>query len=264
MRCISPVLIRKNGRRDVVPCGKCNFCLQTKRFDWSFRISQELKVSTSAHFLTLTYSDENPSFDNQVHKEHLQLFFKRLRKLSVTRLRYYAVGEYGTKTNRAHYHAIIFNMDSNAVGALPSIWNSGFVHVGTVTPASIHYVTKYVINRDQDFKGREPPFALMSRRPGLGSNYLVTHKWWHRDDMRFYSQVNGVKARLPRFYKDKFFTQLERKIMVPQMLQDADERFALELERLALVHPDPDNYFDERERSDHDRVRNKINSLNKF
>lgn len=264
MRCISPVLIRSNGRRDFVPCGKCNFCLQTRRFDWSFRLAQELNVSKSAKFITLTYAEESPWFDNEVHKDHLQLFFKRLRKVNSMPLRYYAVGEYGTKTGRAHYHAIVFNITDNACESLPLVWSHGLTHVGTVTPASIHYVTKYVINKDVENERREPPFALMSRRPGLGSNYLISHRWWHREDFRTFAQVHGVKTRLPRFYKDKFFTQLERKQMQEPTIRLMDESYFKELERLQRFCIDASLEYDERVRSQHDSVKSKINSLNKF
>lgn len=163
MRCISPLSLRQNGSINVVPCGKCNFCLSSKRDDWSFRLRQELKVSTSASFLTLTYSTDklpiNPSGHLELRKSDCQLFMKRLRKVNSVPLRFYTVGEYGTRTARPHYHSILFNLDPSVRTQLHQIWQLGNVHVGDVTGASIHYVTKYVINRHQDvYDGREPPF----------------------------------------------------------------------------------------------------------
>lgn len=161
MKCISPLLIRTDGRRDVVPCGKCNFCLQTKRADWTFRLQQELKISSSAFFLTLTYDNDNIPFSSagvpELRKRDCQLFMKRLRKENSKSLRYYTVGEYGTVTSRPHYHSILFNLDLQMVSQLPKIWSLGHVHVGDVKTASIHYVTKYVINRVGEFENREPP-----------------------------------------------------------------------------------------------------------
>lgn len=161
MKCISPLLIRTDGRRDVVPCGKCNYCLQTKRADWTFRLKQELKISSSAFFLTLTYADDCIPFSSadlpELRKRDCQLFMKRLRKENSRQLRYYTVGEYGTVTFRPHYHSILFNLDLQLVSQLPKIWSLGHVHVGDVKTASIHYVTKYVINRVGEFENREPP-----------------------------------------------------------------------------------------------------------
>lgn len=147
--CKAPVTIFRNKKRDLVPCGKCLWCLQKKRADWSFRLFQELNVSESAHFLTLTYDDEKLP-EEGLRKRDLQLFFKKLRKSNSAKIRYYAVGEYGTRTSRAHYHAIMFNLDVTCPVA--QIWDKGHVQVGSVTPASIHYVTKYVINKHANFR----------------------------------------------------------------------------------------------------------------
>lgn len=165
MRCISPLSLRQNGSINVVPCGKCNFCLSSKRDDWSFRLRQELKVSTSASFITLTYATEkmpvNSSGLLELRKSDCQAFMKRLRKVNSVPLRFYTVGEYGTRTLRPHYHSILFNIDPEVRNKLHTIWQLGNVHVGDVSAASIHYVTKYVINRHSDiFAGREPPFLL--------------------------------------------------------------------------------------------------------
>lgn len=172
MKCISPLWIRKSGY--TVPCGKCNFCLASKRVDWSFRIAQELKVSSSALFLTFTYADECPEIPRspsgllELDKTHMQLFMKKLRLEQESKLRYYSVGEYGTLTQRPHYHSIMFNLEPQVIARLDQIWSYGFVHVGEVTPASIHYVTKYVIDRQALYGDRSPPFQLCHGVRALG------------------------------------------------------------------------------------------------
>jgi len=44
-------------------------------------------------------------------KKDFQLYMRRLRFDAGKGLKYYVCGEYGTKSNRPHYHAIIFNCD---------------------------------------------------------------------------------------------------------------------------------------------------------
>lgn len=272
MRCISPVLVRSQGRRDFVPCGKCNFCLETRRGSWTFRLEQEQKISKSAYFLTLTLDDSNLVYgaDDRASlcRSDLQLFTKRLRKQNAKHtdwpVRYYSVGEYGTDLDRPHYHSIMFNVVPKVIASLDKIWPYGHVKIGTCTTASIHYVTKYVINRVGEHAGREPPFALMSRRPGIGANYLHTHTQWHRDDNRMYTQVNGNTAALPRFYKDKMFSSDERSNLRVAALIAADEAYNAEIERLAKFHPDPHAHYEERIRASHDAVTSKINDNNKF
>lgn len=192
-------------------------CLQAKRQEWAFRLQQEWKIASSAYFLTLTYDDDNlPYSDNHptLNKRDLQLFMKRLRKkqakISPKPLRFYACGEYGTKTNRPHYHMILFNLSVRLKDKIQETWNLGNVMVGTVTGASIAYTTKYCITKDEYPEGTLKPFQIMSRKPGLGANYLDTHYDYHKNKNRNYTNVNGQKAALPRFYKDKIFSPYEK------------------------------------------------------
>lgn len=273
MRCISPVFVRSMWMH--VPCGKCNWCLSLKRADWSFRIRQEMNEATTSFFLTLTYEDSKLKYgvDPTLCKEDLQLYIKRLRedhrKYSDRSLRYYAVGEYGTVTERPHYHIILFNV--HRLVQVQKQWREGFVHIGDVTPASIHYCTKYVINRSSELGGdRAPPFALMSRRPGLGANYLTQEMIdWHRTGQRNFTKVNGQIGRLPRYYKDKLFTSREKERFYQEALLLADVEYQKEIDRL-MIHCDFEShelaarYYDSRDWFNHDRVKNKVNALNKF
>ena len=45
------------GQRNTFPCGKCKYCKENKRSQWSFRLQQELKKSGNSYFYTLTYND---------------------------------------------------------------------------------------------------------------------------------------------------------------------------------------------------------------
>lgn len=265
MRCISPLYLPKTGL--TVPCGHCNFCLSNRRADWSFRLYQENKVSQSAHFLTLTYDDSTIPIGDECYslcKSDVQLFTKKLRKASETKLRYYTVGEYGTLTDRPHYHSIMFGMLPNLCAKLPEIWGKGHVQIGDVTPASIHYVTKYVINKKSDVKGREPPFSLMSRRPGIGSNYTDTHTDYHVDALRYYSKQKGIYQRLPRYYKDKMFTKEQREQMAETAEWEAVLTHRDEVNRLSKYHSEPEAYYHERVRYTHDNMKKTINSKDKF
>lgn len=221
MNCVSPRWIDHDGELLVVPCGKCLPCLVNKRNDWSFRLMQEYKGSRSAAFITLTYSAKYVP-DNGLSKRHVQLFMKRLRKSYGKKLRYYLVGEYGTKTQRPHYHLLLFNFDVEHESFIRSAWSArsgepfGLVHIGEVTEASIRYCTKYVIQRGGAFLGTsKSPFALMSRAYGLGANYLTDQMIsWHRGgsiremtagSAKVFTMQFGVKGRLPRYYKDKIW-----------------------------------------------------------
>ena len=59
MRCFSPRTMKREGEIITFPCGICPACKARNRNEWHFRIMQELKYSTSAYFMTLTYRSEN-------------------------------------------------------------------------------------------------------------------------------------------------------------------------------------------------------------
>lgn len=104
----------------------------------------------------------------------------------------------------------------------------------------------------------------MSRRPGLGSNYLVTHANWHLHGKRNYTQVNGIKGRIPRYYKDALFSAPLRESMATESINLADIVYHQEVEQLQKFHDDPYYYYDERQRHAHDSVYDKINSKDMF
>lgn len=263
MKCISPYYIPKKHQQ--VPCGRCNFCLQSRRADWTFRLLREAKHSLSEYFLTLTYEESNMPLGEQelptLHKRDLQMFIKRLRKASANKLRYYAVGEYGTETQRPHYHVIMFNLEKRIVQQLHKIWQNGICHVGDVSQASIHYVTGYVINRYRDYPGRAPPFATMSRRPGLGANYLQTHYKYHKDEKRTQVRIGDAVSRLPRYYKDRIFDDWERAYLRLDGMSYMHSAEVSELRELTRFHSDPYAYRQERLRDAHELITLKSKKL---
>lgn len=196
------------------PCGKCDGCLASRSSDWAVRLFHELSepvpgVGDEASFITLTYRVDVGDVD----KREAQLFLKRLRKaLAPKRIRYFLVSEYGDKSRRPHYHAVIFGHDfSKDSGAyvvrkglyssplLEEAWGHGHVSSGSVTPASIRYVTNYLLgSQPEKLEGRAPTFALMSRRPGLGSGWLEKHsaQTYKHDSVR----ADGFERRPPRYY----------------------------------------------------------------
>lgn len=209
MECISPRYLP--SRDAYVPCGKCACCGATKRSDWALRLHYEGKLHLTKRFVTLTYADPHLVWRHkhpQLCKRHVQLWLKRIRHYG--KVRYYAVGEYGSKTLRPHYHVILFGEVPESV--LQSEWPHGHVHVGNVNQASIMYCLGYLVCAKgvQVLHNRVAPFSLMSRRPGLGANYLTAAmQEWHKADRRNYSVVDGEKRHLPRYYKEKIFSKID-------------------------------------------------------
>lgn len=201
----------RRARLVSVPCNKCLACLSNKRADWCFRLEQEYKYSRGALFVTLTYNDWHMRHNRSLCKRDVQLFLKRLRKRDGTnKIRYYAVGEYGTKTARPHYHVLLFNCRSEEM--VRAAWCDqkgrpiGNVHFGKVTSASVAYVCKYIVQPQIEVEGMEKPFAIMSRGYGIGGRYLTDEMVkWHRDNEANYTLRDAVTVRLPRFYRGKIW-----------------------------------------------------------
>lgn len=172
-----------------VPCGKCLGCKSDACLMWSLRAYHESTLHKQNSFITLTYDNQHLPADGKIDKRELQLFFKKLRKeidgqcsKLPTKIRYIACGEYGGKTRRPHYHAIIFGKDwlENKVdidqkmytnSSLVEVWGKGMVSIAPVTMGSICYVCGYVTKKIDD----PDTFNLMSRRPGIGHNWLDTY-----------------------------------------------------------------------------------------
>lgn len=225
-----------------VPCGRCPNCKLRRVNGWVFRCLKEAERSTSSLFVTLTYDvDRVPMSPNgfmTLRKSDFQDFMKRLRKLCPDfTLKYYACGEYGTERKRPHYHAIIFNVPD--VAMIDQAWTLdgkliGITQSGTVTGDSIAYTMKYIDKptsksmhaRDD----RAPEFALMSK--GLGSNYLTDDMIaFHKADLsRMYlTKPGGHTIAMPRYFRDKIFTDDEKGLQTKLAQLAADTKHASDL-----------------------------------
>lgn len=165
-----------------VPCGKCAGCRADQALMWSVRCYHESTQHAKNSFVTLTYDDDNLPADGKIDKRDLQLFFKRVRKAGL-KFRYFACGEYGEKTRRPHYHAIIFGQDfafdrvdiSESLytsESLMSLWGAGHVSIAPVELHSIMYVCGYTAKK----VGDPDTFSLCSTRPAIGDTWLSSYK----------------------------------------------------------------------------------------
>lgn len=227
-----------------VTCGKCLHCKARRISGWSFRLNQESKLHDEMYFLTFTYDNDHVPITKagymNLNKNHFVEYIRELRRGLYSkgiRLKYYVAGEYGTKSFRPHYHAIIFGcplgelIGESFVTAAKArkelylqgeyefnspLWKYGYFTIGEVNKATIGYTLKYIskskripLHKNDD---RQPEFQLNSK--GLGANYLTTAvKKWHKQRLteRVYLNIDqGKKIAMPRYYKDKIYTTIER------------------------------------------------------
>lgn len=230
-QCISPItrIQQKTKIRFTAPCGRCHRCLINKKEDWTFRIWQEWRHAETANFITLTY-DENhvpiADFTPTLNKPDLSGFIKRLKKrqsyllqtkymdLDQTKwkLRYFACGEYGTKTDRPHYHIIMFNLLPELLEKIGEVWTDGQIQVERkIGKGAIAYTAKYVMKRQKDVDDdtKEKPFTLTSRNPFLGYQYVSDENRLYHLKNRSLAVLNFNHKRqtLPRIYREKMFSK---------------------------------------------------------
>lgn len=218
----------------LLPCGICILCRQEQARQAAVRITHEATLHDQNCFLTLTYNEQSIPQDGGLNYQHLTDFWKRLR-YHYGKLSYYAVGEYGDKTNRPHYHACVFGHDffEGAVvikeephrlwtnARLNQAWGLGHVAIGTLDHNTASYTTGYILKK-QRAKQRycvietgtgelitvEGPRAFMSRNIG--------RRWWERwgEGVQNWDRViiNGKPQKPPKAY-DRWLGEINKQRM---------------------------------------------------
>jgi len=191
----------------LLPCGTCLGCRKSKAREWALRCQLELQSHSLASWATLTYDEEHVPLT--LDKSHLQGFIRALRKrLGTHSVRYFASGEYGELTERPHYHAILFGVPQGHTD-LQRSWPYGHLQSDPITPANIAYTAGYCskkvgwkldLGQRVDLETGEvydyqPPFTLMSRNPGIGSNARDQYPASWRDKAIY----NGLEIPVPRY-----------------------------------------------------------------
>lgn len=190
----------------------------------------EARLHQDNCFITLTYDDKNLPRDRSLDKTHLQKFWKRLRKHKGP-FRYYACGEYGDLTKRAHYHACLFgmNFDDRIVlkqdkehtlyysQQLTDIWGYGHTSIGELTFETAAYCARYVLkkktglakgqgltyNLDEETGELVPvvqPFAAMSLRSAIAAQWLPQFHGDIYSADKDYLVIRGKKMKPPKYF----------------------------------------------------------------
>lgn len=196
-----------------VPCGKCCGCRMDRAREWKDRLVLESSYYRHVYFLTITYDDDH--LPPALEKRDLQLFFKRMRKR--ISLRYFACGEYGDKTHRPHYHAILFMdlpLPLSGIGVnryhsplVSECWSVGLHEVSEANASTIAYVAGYCNKKvkDPDWDAYPvKPFIIMSRMPGIARQYLEGRDLF-RDSLKIYGDFKGKgfgSSSLPRYFRN--------------------------------------------------------------
>lgn len=277
----------------VIPCGQCIGCRIGYSRQWAVRMMLEKEYSDNCYFLTLTYDDDHLTFEesfdprtritqapnmvthcdpdtgelldhmtlNRGPKSDLVKFNKRLRKKFGDGIRFYATGEYGSKTFRPHYHGIYFNLPLEDLkffmhdkkfnyytsDTIARLWPFGFHLITEVSFETCAYVSRYVTKKATGEGAAEkyekfgicPEYSIMSRRPGIGRQWFDEHG---SDAYESYiitvSDSKGGFQFQPPAYYDRLFEVLDPLRMAE--IKENKRKKATNINRLLLDNTDKD------------------------
>lgn len=216
---------------------------------WQHRINLEYRCYDASTFITLTYRDELPNME--LVPSDLTLFIKRLRKyVQPKKIRYFAVGEYGSENCRPHYHIIVFGLGCLDHDSLEKMWGHGFVHQGEVNQKSIRYICKYVVKamvyqKDPRLEGRHPEFMRSSKQDG-GIGMPAIKKIHEKFKNNKYVDIGEIMDHLKIGKKDVLLGRYLTKKLAELMSVDQD-RFERRLwdyqDKLIQMHLNQKTWF---------------------
>lgn len=231
------------GKWALTPCGNCIECRKAERRNWANRLTLEGLYHKSAIFATFTYNDENIPHGTYCNKEtgevitenytlyyeDMQKFWKRLRRYAnyhnlpnASSIKFYCCGEYGTKTHRPHYHAIIYDFDIDTKKIelmsmkrgryvwksqeIEELWSKGYTEFEDINWNNCAYVAGYCMKKIGKAKDRAKIYEIQGQAPekrwmsnGIGEQYVIDH-WreiYPNDNLTL---PNGRTGRPPRMF----------------------------------------------------------------
>lgn len=211
-----------------VDCGRCINCFKKYMSAWRFRLIHEFlglskEELNRSYYVTLTIEPKYYTENRVILKKMVRRFLERVRKKYGSSIRHFFVTERGEDFNRLHFHGFFINTTFDVADTY-NMWYYGFVKVVPVVDAEyplsqkISYCTSYVTKGkkgkiDYIIADEDWPLVLVSQ--GLGKCYVNNPSAIHTGDILFPMtfEPNGTPRSLPRYLRQKVFTESELKIL---------------------------------------------------
>lgn len=183
---------------NLVPCGSCVECLQSKSACYTSKLLAEslLHKEVTGLFVTLTYDDFHLPDLGTLEPDVFTRFNYYLRKYVVkpkringklvrpsidSYLRYFGIGEYGTKFDRPHYHMVCWSellSQNDLIGIFHSFWKDENGLIGQIdlqpftSDGAVGYVSKYHSKRKANIlKGSLSDVTSLAYK--LSNNFVI-------------------------------------------------------------------------------------------
>ena len=253
----------------LVPCNKCFICKDKTSQMWQFRgIAESNSSKYPTLFLTLTYNNKFLPY-NGISVTAIQLFMKRLRnnldKLNISHsIKYFACGEYGSNTQRPHYHLILWHFPFDKFPNLKSIlefversWSIynydseeheqiGYAYCKPCDTGSLKYVMKYTRKLGIPPKGKNPFFTCCSKFVGY-QYFLDNYDFLRKNPQLLTLSINDnicgdvYTSPYPTYYKNKLMPNLSQ-IFPKEILSACKIMLDLHVDINAISQLIPINY----------------------
>lgn len=183
------------------------------------------------YYTNETYQVKQPTgfeLDNAIATWAMRQFNERYRKKYKKALRHWTVTELGHQgTENIHLHGIIWPTGIDKDGKqctmeeIENIWEYGFVWkykqvgqklINYVNARTVNYIVKYISKRDEKYQHYKSKILCS---PGIGNNYTKTitaqrNTFNGTKTRQFYLTSTGHKIALPKYYRNKIYTDLQR------------------------------------------------------
>lgn len=205
----------KKRKITLIPCGKCDVCIQTKKNVYVKRVKSEFKNVNYCYLITLTFNNDNvETILNKEQKEHtpkeLISYYSTLSKAQISNIiknwknkfnRYYGYkvkfsyflsGEYGEKTERAHYHIILMLQHP-----IPNLVKENV--------RGNHYKSQFMESKQYNHYDIEPIYIDDAKK----SAQYLTNYLNKSNDKQFFEKYNRFQEKQIKYLKEHNFNLSE-------------------------------------------------------
>lgn len=217
-----------------LPDGSYPFSLEKKHLqDFMKRLRRKLNI----HYMTIYGEVLKPDDISSCHNP--LVVYQRGKKVGQPKefyftednIRFFACGEYGSKNFRPHFHLILFNakfpdndfvflkksklnFDYFSSKTIEEVWPFGFNVVTQVTWENCAYTARYMMKKQKGSEGFvyhdagiEAPFAVCSRKPGIGKTYYESLENYSEISYLTFGTSSGMRKFAPPAYFEKLFAE---------------------------------------------------------
>lgn len=222
-----------------IGCGWCEECRKELANEWRIRLTEETKQNDNLIGVTLSFSPESINkLESEIHEKAykgiegndtdvnllasyaVRMWSERWRKRFKRAPKHWLITELGEQSSeRIHLHGLVWNETGLEIDkfkeAIEKSWGNGNIRFSDYWGLqTINYFLGYVTKLDPHHKGYKQRI-FTSKKMGIG--YLADakriHKFRGEKTVKYYKATNGCKLKLPKYYKQKLWTEEEREMM---------------------------------------------------